>query len=95
MKLFSWLRSLRMQTLITMRSADMRLVHPDTDFSYRCSECAALVGIYPSGQAIIRKFGKARVKIVCNRCVDAGEVSHAQPAPGALAEVGKSVRKEP
>lgn len=93
MKFFSWLRSLRLQTLIVMRSADMALVHPQTDFSHQCSQCAAEVGIYPSGQAIIRRFGTKRMRILCSRCVDARQVSIAQPAPGALAEVRQSVRK--
>jgi hypothetical protein len=98
MRFFSWLRWLRsprLKTLVVMRSADMRRVHPQTDFSHKCSTCSAEVGIYPSGQAIIRKFGEARVKIICNQCVDAGDVSHAQPAPGALAEIGQSIRREP
>lgn len=92
MRLFGWFRR---QTLIVMRTEDMVLVHPETDFSYRCSACASEVGIYPSGQALIRQLGTKRLRIVCNHCVDAGKVSRAQLAPGAMAEVGQSVRREP
>lgn len=94
MKLFDWLRRRRMRTLIVMRSQDMFVVHPETDFTYTCAQCAAQVGIYPSGQDVIRRFGRERVEIICNQCVDNGLVRRAKLAPGALAERGQSVRKQ-
>lgn len=95
MRFFGFLRKAHMQTLIVMRTADMRLVHPQTDFSHKCSLCAAEVGIYPSGQKLIRKLGKRQVRIVCNQCVSPSVTLTAQPAPGAMGEVGESVRREP
>lgn len=83
----------RRRTLIVMRSADMTLVHPQTDFSFKCSRCDEAVGIYPSGMDIIRTFGIRHTHILCNHCADAAKIRRAQLAPGALAERGQSVRK--
>lgn len=94
--IFKWLFSLfkpRKQTLIVMRVAEMVRVHPFMDTSRKCSKCREKVGIYPSGQAVIHEYGEARVEIICNRCVDAGQVTVAIPAPGALEEMGESVRR--
>jgi DNA-directed RNA polymerase subunit RPC12/RpoP len=92
--MFRWVRSLlrpRKQVLIVMRTADMVVVHPLTDFSRKCARCGEEVGIYPSGQAVIGRFGK-KTEIVCNYCIGAEQVSGAQPAPGALSEAGQSIR---
>jgi DNA-directed RNA polymerase subunit RPC12/RpoP len=52
--------------LIVMRLADMHRVHPDQDTSRVCAECGEQVGIYPSGQRVLRDDPTTR--IVCNRC---------------------------
>lgn len=71
--------------LMVMHLADMHRVHPQTDYSHVCSRCGGPVGIYPSGQRIVRKF---KTTIICNRCQQPDQ--RCQPAPGAMSEVGQS-----
>jgi hypothetical protein len=52
--------------LLVMHAADMVRVHPETDWSRTCSQCGARVGIYPSGQDVLRR--RPDVIIICNRC---------------------------
>lgn len=52
--------------LVTMRIADMRRMHPAQDDSHVCGECGHPVGLYPSGQAALRKY--PRMKIICQVC---------------------------
>lgn len=86
-RIFAWFeRKPRRTTLTCMRLADMAVVHPQMTAGY-CSGCLRPVGIYPSGQRVIKQRGE-RVDVVCHVCRPAGG---AQPAPGALAEVGQSV----
>jgi hypothetical protein len=53
--------------LVTMRLVDMSMVHPAQDNSRVCSRCGQQVGIYPSGQGILRN--NPNIKIVCAVCV--------------------------
>jgi hypothetical protein len=80
-----WRRRKRKVILMVMRADDMLVAHPQTDYSHVCSQCGEQVGIYPSGQRIL-KTDKAT--IICNRCHAPDQTS--QPAPGALDEVGQS-----
>jgi hypothetical protein len=84
-----WLRD-RKYTLIAMRLANMHLVHPE-QVQGNCHQCGETVGIYPSGQAVLRRHVSGRVHIVCEVCH--GPVDHYTLAPGALAEPFQSVRK--
>jgi NAD-dependent SIR2 family protein deacetylase len=77
--------------LIVMRAADMKRIHPQTDFTRRCSKCGEEVGIYPSGQQTIREHGEKDVAIICNRCVLPQQVAAAQPLPGVRQEVKESI----
>jgi hypothetical protein len=72
-------------TLITMRLADMRRVHPG-QITGRCGRCGEEVGIYPSGQEAMKKWKD--VEIVCQVCrpIDGGEPL----VPGAEREAWES-----
>lgn len=83
-----WFRRLfeRERVLLVMRYVDMLRVHPDMDISHVCSTCGEQVGIYPSGQRVLKRYRK--VKLICQIC---------EPAPvrfslaqGALEEPGQS-----
>lgn len=76
-------------TLQVMRLTDMQRVHPLMDSSHVCSQCGELVGIYPSGQHVLRRY--RRVKIICNRCQP---VPRGMLAPGALQEPFESHWKD-
>jgi hypothetical protein len=79
--------------LIVMRHDDMPRVHPNQDNTRTCSVCKARVGIYPSGQAALKR--DPTLKIICTVC-DALR-PHPGPtalAPGALHEPFESVRKK-
>lgn len=89
MRGFLWLRWFRRNTreaepreyvLICMRLDEMFFVHPN-QIERNCSECDAVVGIYPSGQTVLHRFPKT--KIVCNHC---GAGRPAELAPGAIFE---------
>ena len=71
----------RPRILLVMHLDDMRRVHPQMDTSHVCAKCGGQVGIYPSGQQVLKAY--RHVKIICNRCADGltGTL-----APGALAE---------
>ncbi len=89
-RFLSWLLPPRPPVLlICMRVTDMHAFHPAMDVSRDCSECGRALAIYPSGQAIITKYGD-RLKLVCQVCGQA-VVADASPAPGAIEEVGQSV----
>lgn len=72
-------------TLIVMHLDDMLRVHPD-QIGARCSSCGGPVGVYPSGQKVMR--GMRSVRIVCNRCTTPGP--GARLAPGAESETWES-----
>jgi hypothetical protein len=82
--------------LICMRLDEMTLVHPK-QIKDECSRCKATVGIYPSGQKILKIAGlvyRDGVKIVCNRCADRDKgFSGGIAAPGVFEEMRESVKK--
>jgi hypothetical protein len=73
--------------LIVMRLVEMHRVHPKQDSSRVCATCGERVGIYPSGQDVLRRFPTAR--IICSHCVEPVDV--AVLAPGAEDEPFESV----
>lgn len=77
--------------LVVMRLVDMHRVHPQMDRSHKCSKCGAPVGIYPSGQNVLRlqELGEARVTIICNACTQPGPDTRL--APGAEKEPAQSI----
>lgn len=75
--------------LITMRLADMVRVHPDQVMMH-CADCGHEVGVYPSGQEVLRQH--ADTKIVCQRCHYPPDGT--QLAPGAEFEPAQSVRRK-
>lgn len=78
--------------LIVMRLADMERVHPEQIVA-TCSSCGHEVGVYPSGQKIMRKI--RGVKLVCQVCRTPGDGGAAVVlAPGALEERKQSVWKQ-
>lgn len=74
-----------MNTLITMRLADMKRVHPRMTTG-KCGRCGEVVGIYPSGQEAMKKWGG--MEIVCTVCrpIGGGEFL----APGSIEEAWES-----
>jgi hypothetical protein len=70
--------------LICMRLQDMMRQHPGQDNSKTCSLCGARVGIYPTGQAQLRKFRD--VKIVCHVCALNEEQPYVVSTAGTAAE---------
>jgi hypothetical protein len=54
--------------LIVMRLEDVQRVHPQQDNTRVCDACGEAVGIYPSGQDLIRRIPGLR--IVCQHCTD-------------------------
>lgn len=75
--------------LLCMRLADMVRVHPRMDTTHRCARCKHTVGLYPSGQDVLRKH-RNNVEIVCQQCMTGDEGKDAGPAPGAVQEVTES-----
>lgn len=80
------------KTLVCMRLADMQRVHPKQDESRVCSVCGSQVGIYPSGQRIIK--AEPWTVILCNHCYDDGGLATEILVPGAIDEPWESVRKK-
>jgi hypothetical protein len=71
--------------LIVMRLADMHRIHPRQDNSRACVTCGVQVGIYPSGQAMLRQDPTTR--IICHVCYASHEPSDIEMlAPGAELE---------
>jgi hypothetical protein len=77
----------KQRILLVMRLDDMFVVHPSQIIA-ACSSCGAEVGVYPSGQRVLRRYRHAA--IICSRCRMLGQ-DEAQLAPGAIDEVGQSV----
>jgi len=73
--------------LVVMRLAEMHRVHPKQDNSRVCTKCDERVGIYPSGQAMLRRYPAAR--IICSHCVEPVDLTAL--APGAEDESFESV----
>lgn len=74
-----------------MRLADMHRIHPD-QISDHCANCGHEVGIYPSGQRIMRK-AKEDIQILCQVCMQPGNNNWPALAPGAELEPFESIRK--
>jgi hypothetical protein len=74
------------EILVVMRLADMTRVHPAQDNSRVCSRCGERVGLYPSGQRVLR--ARPQTQIVCHVCIlkDRREGDIGVLAPGALEE---------
>lgn len=77
-------------SLLVMRLKDMHRVHPRQDDSKVCARCGHRVGIYPSGQQVLKQ--DPSVEIVCSVCMeqDSRRPDVIMPAPGALAEPAQS-----
>lgn len=75
--------------LIVMRLADMERVHPD-QITAHCSKCREPVGVYPSGQRVMRD--NLAVSLICQVCREPGDDTLL--APGAALEPFQSVRKQ-
>jgi hypothetical protein len=73
-------------SLVVMRLADMGVVHPGQDNDRACSMCGEPVGIYPSGQAVLKAY--PTLKIVCSICLPQKK---GVDTLGALAEIGQGV----
>lgn len=56
-----------MNDLICMRFDHMQRIHPKM-IREHCDECQAEVGVFPSGQEIIKNHGRERIRIVCDVC---------------------------
>lgn len=78
---FLWPR----HVLIVMHRDDMLRVHPD-QIEARCSACDGPVGVYPSGQRVMREV--RGVVLICSRCRMPDP--DARLAPGAHAELLES-----
>lgn len=74
--------------LIVMRLADMTRVHPD-QITSRCSKCNEEVGVYPSGQNVMREMDD--VVLVCQVCKGKFNLFGTHLAPGAASEPFESV----
>jgi DNA-directed RNA polymerase subunit RPC12/RpoP len=88
-----WLEQEAPVDLIVMRLADMHRVHPRQDNSRVCGTCGQQVGIYPSGQAMLRHHSDTA--IVCSVCSAARPVAETILAPGVVEELFESVPAEP
>lgn len=60
--------------LICMRLAEMELTHPLMTRDKCCSRCGVTIGMFPSGQRVLREHGETNVEIVCNHCHFPAEV---------------------
>jgi hypothetical protein len=82
------------KTMLTvMRLANMHKVHPQMTVEHKCDRCGEQTGIYPSGQAVIQRYGRENIEIVCDVCAGPNVVG--EPAPGALGEFGQSASFDP
>lgn len=77
-----------MTELIVMRLADMTRVHPQ-QITGTCNRCGHVVGVYPSGQKIMKRHPD--IRLVCQVCRTPG--AQAKLAPGAAFEPFESVKK--
>jgi hypothetical protein len=75
--------------MIVMRLADMQVVHPRQDNNRVCAVCGHKVGIYPSGQKVLR--ADPATEIICQVCYKPARDAVMIPAPGALDETTESV----
>jgi hypothetical protein len=75
--------------LIVVRLAEMHRVHPQQDNSRVCAECGKQVGIYPSGQAMLK--ADPSLLVICSHCFEATPKDITVLAPGAVDELLESV----
>ena len=75
--------------LVVIRAARMTKVHPKTDFTHVCALCREQVGIFPSGQQLLRDQPNA--EIVCDRC--AGDTQAVMLLGTALPGVRQEMRE--
>ena len=68
-----------------MRLADMEVVHPQQDNSHKCGRCQHQLGMYPSGQAALRK--DPTMEVVCQVCGMKDRFDIMRPAAGGHAEM--------
>lgn len=87
-------RLLPKKVLLVMQLRDMLRVHPQMDHTHVCSRCKESVGIFPSGQEILRKYGEKRIEIICNRCHGPIAPERIKLAPGAERERHESIWKK-
>ena len=90
--MWNWIKRFapkRSPELIVMRLADMHRVHPE-QITGKCHSCGHVVGIYPSGQQIMKQYPD--VRLTCSVCKTPG--SDSALAPGAELEPFQSVRKQ-
>jgi hypothetical protein len=81
-----------MTELVVMRLKDMYTKHPNQDNTHKCSQCGFEVGIYPSGQKVLKENPDA--VIICQICIGNLDLTQATPAPGALEEAFGKGRKK-
>jgi hypothetical protein len=89
--MWGWIKRLarkRSPELIVMRLADMHVVHPD-QITATCAGCGHVVGVYPSGQQVMKQYPD--VRLTCQVCKTPG--ANAALAPGAEFEPFQSMRK--
>lgn len=73
-----------------MRLKDMQRVHPE-QIENKCASCGEVVGIYPSGQALLKAYPD-KIELVCQVCRPEADISIL--APGAELEPFESKRKQ-
>lgn len=78
-----------MTILIAMRLKDMDRVHPK-QITGKCARCEHEVGIYPSGQEVMKRYPD--IEIICQVCHTL--TGKEELAPGALNEPFESVKKK-
>jgi hypothetical protein len=76
--------------LIVMRLVDMHRIHPQQDNSHVCSRCGERVGVYPSGQAVLRE--RPSVVLVCVPCAMAGGAPNAVTWAAPFDEIAQESR---
>jgi hypothetical protein len=74
--------------LLVMRLADMVRVHPN-QITAKCSRCGEKVGVYPSGQKVMREVPD--IELVCQAC-NPNNYDVSLLAPGAEFEPFESKR---
>lgn len=88
-----------MMTLAAMRLKDMRRVHPEQDETHVCAQCGERVGIYPSGQQLLKDHPD--LVVVCHLCALCARSSEraahdlAAPAEVIVQEILQSKPREP
>jgi len=74
--------------LMVVRESELQKVHPRTDFRHHCAICQQPVGVFPSGQRLMRRYA---VTLICTHCMPPAIA--APFAPGAYAEQNLTRRR--